>query len=215
MHPLACEVMVCDWRGPHHASGLHGELDRFLAVCPRGHGWGATATKKTECIMVVDRLVRHAGGLGGDDGVRCVKSDAAPEFIAAPAVSLSRACKIDCSINCPAHHGQTGAAERGHSTHQDRDSMRTMGSYANSARVLWGPEFLLSAPIHKLKLRRASHVSPYSDLRGTSRDTHFVSVWGCFAVLHQPAVNPHDWLHPRGLPCVYAAAGYLDNVRPG
>jgi len=35
LHPRACQIMVWDWCGPHHVSGLHGELYWFLAVSLR------------------------------------------------------------------------------------------------------------------------------------------------------------------------------------
>ena len=77
LHPLACQ-MVRDWCGPHHVSGLDGELYWLLAVCPRGEHWVATATKKTEFIIIIDKLLRHIRGLVGDDLVRFVKFDGAP-----------------------------------------------------------------------------------------------------------------------------------------
>ena len=74
LHPLACQ-MVRDWCGPHHVSGLDGELYWFLAVCPHGEHWVATATKKTEFIIIIDKLLRQIRGLVGDDLVRFVKFD--------------------------------------------------------------------------------------------------------------------------------------------
>ena len=209
LHPLACQIMVWDWCGPHHVTGLHGELYWFLAVCPRGYHWGATATKKTEFIIIIEKLLRHVRGLVGDDRVRFVKFDGAPEFITETVLSLFRAWKIDYNINCPAHHWQTGAVERGHLTHQN--SLRTMASYANTPSVLWGPEFLLSVQLHNLQLHRGSAVSPYFDLTGMNPDTQFIFIWGCFAVVHNHAVNPNKF-HPRGLPCVYVGTGSLENV---
>ena len=80
LHPLACQ-MVRDWCGPHHVSGLDGELYWLLAVCPRGEHWVATATKKTEFIIIIDKLLRHIRGLVGDDLVRFVKFDCDPELL--------------------------------------------------------------------------------------------------------------------------------------
>ena len=185
LQSLSCQVMV--W-GPHHVCGLHGELYWFLAVCPRGYHWGATAIMTTEFLEIVDRLLRHIRGLVGDGRVRFVKFDGAPEFVTEPAMEIFRAWKLDFRINCPAHHWQTGPVERGHLIHQD--SMRTMGSHANSPSVFWAPEFLLSVELHNIKLRKDSEVCPYFDLTGLMPDTQFIFIWGCLAIVHNHAVNP-------------------------
>jgi hypothetical protein len=61
------------------------------------------------------------------------------EFVTEAALQTYRAGKLDISVNCPTHHWQTGPVERGHSIHQD--SMRTMGSYADTPSVLWAHNF--------------------------------------------------------------------------
>jgi hypothetical protein len=209
---LSCQIMVWDWCGPHHVCGLHGELYWFLAVCPRGYHWGATASKKTEFLEIVDRLLRHIRGLVGDGRVRFVKFDGAPEFVTEPALEIFRTWKIDFRVNCPTHHWQTAPVERGHLIHQD--SMRTMGSHANSPSVLWPPEFLLSVQLHNLKLHKDHDVCPYFDLTGLQPDTQFIFIWGCLAIVHNHAVNP-DKFRSRGLPCIYVGTGYFENVHGG
>jgi hypothetical protein len=130
LHPLSCQVLVWDWCGPHHVRALRGELYWFLAVCPRGYHWGAIAEKKSDFVTILNSLLRHIRGKVGDDRVRFVEFDGGPEFVTDAALQTYRAWKLDYSINCPTHHWQTAPAERGHSIHQD--SMRTMGSYANT-----------------------------------------------------------------------------------
>jgi hypothetical protein len=200
LHPLACQIMVWDWCCPHHVVGLNGQLYWFLAVCPRGYHWGVMAVKKSEFVTIVDRLLRHIRGLVGDDRVRFVKFDGAPEFVTEPALENFRAWKLDFNVNCPTHHWQTGPVERGHLIHQD--SMRTMGSYANSPGLLWGQEFLLSVEIHNLKLHRGSDVCPYFDLTGLVPDTQFIFIWGCLAIVHNHFLDPNKF-HPPGVPCIY------------
>jgi hypothetical protein len=46
--------MVWDCCGPHQVSGLNGERYWFLAVCPLGYNWGATAVQKSEFLVIVD-----------------------------------------------------------------------------------------------------------------------------------------------------------------
>jgi hypothetical protein len=209
LHPLSCQVLVWDWCGPHHVRALHGEQYWFLAVCPRGYHWGAVAEKKSDFVTILNSLLRHIRGKVGDDRVRFVKFDGGPEFVTEAAVQIYRAWKLDYSVNCPAHHWQTGPAERGHSIHQD--SIRTMGSYANTPSDLWAHNFLLSVEVHNLKLHAGADVCPYFDLTGLAPDSQFIFIWGCLAIVHNHSVNP-DKFYPRGLPCIYLGTGYFEGV---
>ena len=209
LNPLSCQVLVWDWCGPHHVLGLNGELYWFLAVCPRGYHWGAVADKKSDFVAILDRLLRHIRGKVGDDRVRFVKFDGGPEFVTEAALVKYREWKLDFTVNCPAHHWQTGPVERGHSIHQD--CMRTMGSHSHSPSVLWSSEVLLSVELHNLKLHAGSDVCPYFDLTGLAPDTQFIFIWCCLAIVHNHSVNP-DKFYPLGLPCLYLGTGYFQNI---
>ena len=80
LHSLSCQVMVWDWCALHRVRGLHGGQYWFLAVCPRGYHWGATARKETEFLEIVDSLLRYNWALVGPGDGRV----GAPEFVTEP-----------------------------------------------------------------------------------------------------------------------------------
>jgi len=180
---LTCQVLVWDLCGQHHVLGLNGELHWFLAVCPRGYPWCAVADKTS---ALLDLLLRHTSGKVGDDSVCFVKSDEGPGFVTEAALVKYREWKLDFTVNCPAHHRQTGSVEHGHSVHQD--CMHTMGSHSQYPAVLWLSIVLLSEP-----------------------DTQFIFIQCCLVIVHNHSVNP-DKFYPRNLSCLYLGTGHFKNI---
>jgi len=208
--PLTCQVMVLDWCGPHHVTGLYGSLYWLLGVCPfKGYHWAGTATKKSEYPVLLDKMLRHVRGKVGDDRIRFLKFDGGPEFTTEPSNEIMRAWKLDYDKSCPDHHYQVGEVERGHSIHQN--AMRTMSSHAHTPSILWEELFPHSVVLHNINLHKRETKSPFEFLTGLSPDTQFLFVWGCLGVVHNHSGHP-DKFKERGIPCIYVGTGYFDNV---
>ena len=208
--PLPCQVMVLDWCGPQHVTGLHGSLYWLLGVCPfKGYHWAATAQKKSEYPVLLDKMLRHVRGKVGDDRIRFLKFDGGPEFTTEPSNEIMRAWKLDFDQSCPDHHYQVGEVERGHSIHQN--AMRTMSSHAQTPSLLWEELFPHSVALHNANLHKREDKSPFEFLTGLAPDTQFLFVWGCLGVVHNHSGHP-DKFKERGIPCIYVGTGYFDNV---